>query len=57
MIKIETRKYCCLYNLGPIQLNDVNTEKKNIFACYSIKWQKNRKHYLLIENSTEDQNT
>ena len=57
MTKIKTRKYCCLYNLGSIQLNNVNTKNKNIFACYSIKWQKNTKHYLLIENSTEDQNT
>ena len=43
MIKMKIRKYSCLNNLGSIMLNDINTKRKNMFVCHSIKWQKHTK--------------
>lgn len=51
------RTYCCLNNLGSIMLNEINAERRNVFACYSTKWQKHKNKYLLTENSIKDKTT
>ena len=49
MIKIKTRKYCCLNSLRFVLLNDISTKKKNMFACHFIKWQKHTKQYSWLK--------